>query len=662
MAEAPTRQGLLNSQSFGTIAPYEPNMVEKAQGLLAQGLMKFGYDPRDAYVQANKIINTQGGVGAADFTPIAGDFIGAQDAYDMGVDAKRAFDRDEYLKSLGYGAGSAATGILSGLGVLGTVAPPVDKAIDAARAGVKKATGLLDDVDELGFYSPTERLATNLQPKGTGQQYLGILSKGDGKGSRIQEEMQDMGLDTWLKSKGKVSRDEVLDYIGDNRLRYGEEVLTSGNPYPYRTGDEWQEAVLAAERRGDFDEAQRLTSAWESSEGYGTVGDAKYQQEYSQQGGTDYQENLLTVLKDRDWRPYANKQEWQKVIDDAADSGNFDLAHKIAQDKADVVNASYQSPHYDPENIGLTTRTQSFNTPQGDSVHLMDELQSDWHSDGRTRGYRDPDYNQKISELQAREDQLLDDYHNIGAAGVAAGSETPEQIRAWRNYMDAVEEKHGVLSELKAQHNSAPNAPAKQSWMNQGIKKEINQTIADGRDYFAWTGGDIQADRYGLRNQIDSITYEKRNNLTNIGIWDKDGDRVYRNSSATPEDLERELGKDMAEKILKGENTHSEGSVNYIIDADLKVGGEGMKSFYDKDVKKRTEKIIKRLDPNAKVEVIELDNGNKVWGVKITDKMRDKVKSEGMPLYSIAPIAGAGLLGAGMMQQEEQQPQQGLLN
>ena len=53
-----------------------------------------------------------------------------------------------------------------------------------ARDGVQKATGLLDDVDDLGFYSPTERLATTLQPKGTGQQYLGILSKGDGKGSR----------------------------------------------------------------------------------------------------------------------------------------------------------------------------------------------------------------------------------------------------------------------------------------------------------------------------------------------------------------------------------------------------------------------------------------------------------------------------------------------
>lgn len=148
MAEYPTQRGLLTGQSdfpyFGTIAPYEPNMVERSQGLLAQGFMKLGYDPRSAYAKANKFINTRGDMGAADFTPITGDLIGAQDAYDMGVDAKRAFDRDEYLKALGYGTGSAATGILSGLGFLGTIAQPVDKALDAARVGVKKATGLLD--------------------------------------------------------------------------------------------------------------------------------------------------------------------------------------------------------------------------------------------------------------------------------------------------------------------------------------------------------------------------------------------------------------------------------------------------------------------------------------------------------------------------------------
>jgi hypothetical protein len=712
MAEAPTPQGLLNTQSFGTIAPYEPNMVERAQGLLAQGLMKFGYDPRDAYVQANKIINTQGDVGAADFTPLAGDLIGAQDSYDMGVDAKRAFDREEYLKALGYGAGSAATGLLSGLGVLGTVVPPVDKGIDAVRAGVKKATGLLDDVDDLGFYSPTERLATTLQPKGTGQQYLGILSKGDGKGSRIQEEMQDMGLDTWLQNKGKVSRDEVLDYIGDNRLRYGEEVLTSGNPYPYTTASEWQDAVGRAERRGDFDEGERLTAAWESSEGLGAVGDSKYQK-YAQKGGIGYQENLLTVpernkitytqdnvLPLEADHPAASDPErfWYfKAQDRGIDQQVFQIPKSRFNSTGEVsrqeakdyiirskqpemdTSSNYKSPHYDQSNIGLTTRTQSFNTPQGDSVHLMDELQSDWHSDGRTQGFETPErvaarevLKSKVDaaavkvrdarqELQRQNELHPLDWENILDVKDIMGTASEGQRKAY----DVLGIAENELSDLKLEAakvnlKGVPPAPAKQSWMNQGIKKEINQTIADGKEYFAWTGGDIQVDRYSLRKQLGRLDYNPSTKL--LTGYKPSGDIII-NEYVKPEKLPSFIGKDAADKLLE---TPLEGTGNRpfhkLEGEQLEVGGEGMKSFYDKDVKKRTEKIIKRLDPNAKVEVIELDNGNKVWGVKITDQMRDKVKGEGMPLYSIAPIAGAGLLGAGMMRQEEQQPQQGILN
>lgn len=527
----------------------------------------------------------------------------------------------------------------------------------------KPVKGLLDDVDELGFYSPTERLAATLQPKGTGQQYLGILAKGDGKGSRIQEEMQDMGLDTWLKSKGKVSRDEVLDYIGENRLRYGEEVLTSKNPYPYRTGDEWQNAVMQANRRRDFDEVERLTSAWESSEGYGFAGDTKYQK-YSQTGGTGYQENLLTVpdperVKFDALQAERDKLSRMNLMDNYEGSGKS-ILDRIAEIDKEVGYEfkgakQYNSPHYDPANIGLTTRTQSFNTPQGDSVHLMDELQSDWHKEGGKKGYKgdtkiNPTIEARLRELEAK------------------GARTTAQER--QEYYSLVDELSVRDADEYVGKRSVPNAPAKQSWINQGIKKEINQTIADGRDYFAWTGGDIQADRYDLSKHVDKIDYVRNQDGTFNVVPSQGGQTIYavQLENATIEKVESTFGKDIAKQMADEEIPVAYGfpiaqtKIKTIAGQDLKVGGEGMKSFYDKDVKKRTEKIIKRLDPNAKVEVIELDNGNKVWGVKITDKMRDKVKSEGMPLYSIAPIAGAGLLGAGMMRQEEQQPQQGILN
>ena len=515
----------------------------------------------------------------------------------------------------------------------------------------KDVRGLLDDVDKLGFYSPTERLAANLQPKGTGQQYLGILSKGDGQGSRIQEEMQDMGLDTWLRSKGKVSRDEVLDYIRDNRLRYD---LVNDTEYP----------------------------------------------QYSQKGGTDYQENLLTVpIDSKGLETYkiddgGVKYYGVRNLEDLDASGNprrvyvedYDIMTNTperALESANKIlgrNTNYQSSHYDQANIGLTTRTQSFNTPDGNSVHLMDELQSDWHKEGKTQGYAAPPKTEaEIASLMKEFDELDSVYavkHNQTPAWQAnydEGGEWGEQTRFYNTEQEALDAMRPQYEETIRRGDdgeftgTVPNAPAKQSWINQGIKKEINQTIADGKDYFAWTGGKQQIDRYeeAMRQNVDEIIYEVGDDGKYFVDVSKNNSLVYENSGLSIEEVEQIFGKDIAKQI---KNNNGEVASKLRPDArtlsgdDLAIGGEGMKSFYDKDVKKRTEKIIKRLDPKAKVEVIELDNGNKVWGVKITDQMRDKVKGEGMPLYSIAPIAGAGLLGAGMMRQEDQQSQQGILN
>ncbi len=574
----------------------------------------------------------------------------------------------------------------------------------------KPVKGLLDDVDDLGFYSPTERLATTLQPKGTGQQYLGILAKGDGKGSRIQEEMQDMGLDTWLQNKGKVSRDEVLDYISENRLRYGKKV--GRNQWSQSDEDILAELEDRASRK------VRTPPDTDFNPQY---------QKFSQEGGTNYQEGLLTVPSE------ANKDIIIKEMEaDSLGNPRYRAIHRQSglevSDRGMVITGgspdevmrraeatieaeggkagAYRSPHYDQANIGLTTRTQSFNTPDGNSVHLMDELQSDWHKEGKKKGYNTGDAPEGTTDIG-------------GILGDIVNSVTDARV---------------------------PNAPAKQSWINQGIKKEINQTIADGKDYFAWTGGDIQADRYPLRKHIEGLEVipSFEDGMVDVLIKPKGQDYQGISDGIIPkEDLHRYVGKEMADKALAhldATSSYNQADLDAVINSfgdedimeawvektpktatypngrwqgrfqhpdvfegdfqvtghgtteqealeilekdfrelakmsfaepepfyaeglDLKVGGEGMKSFYDKDVKKRTEKIIKRLDPKAKVEVIELDNGNKVWGVKITDQMRDKVKGEGMPLYSIAPIAGAGLLGAGMMRQEEQQPQQGLLN
>jgi hypothetical protein len=108
--------------------------------------------------------------------------------------------------------------------------------------------------------------------------------------------------------------------------------------------------------------------------------------------------------------------------------------------------------------------------------------------------------------------------------------------------------------------------------------------------------------------------------------------------------LDEVVGKELiAKKIIEGGSQTISGE-------GLKVGGEGMKGFYDNILPKSLDKLGKKF--GAKVGKTEMD-GVEVWQMDITPQMRESVTTKGQPLFAV-PAIGAGLLGAGMMQEEEQ--------
>ena len=561
---------------------------------------------------------------------------------------------------------------LQGLGLMGIGVAGMIPGMDMAKPAAKEALTHIKpkDLDAMGFFSPTQRLVDKLPEKGVGQDFHNILKKGDGQGARIAEEMDDMGLSDWLQSKGKVSRDEVLEYVQNNRLRYDEKTL----------GWNGREKNIAAQQRYGMNwqdlsgvQGQRIIDETPSLD----LPKPKYQ-EYAQKGGTDYQENLLKIpdetgkakwdamnAKEKSMRESGleGTPEWEDLQAQIERANDFDNTAR---------NRRYTPPHYDGEpNLALTTRTQSFNTPEGKSVHLMDELQSDWHSAGREAGYKNgskpqiSEYNPDDFVISQSDTQYIT--KDIDGVERTVGKGTVDGEEGARAYFSRwlgglLDEKSVALE--NAYNRRAPNAPAKKSWMNQGIKSEITNTIESGKDYFAWTGGDIQARRYDLSNQVDGLRIDRIGD-NKYEVWGQEKGTINYmrvDTDINGDDLHKYVGKDLSEKALK--DIKDKPAASFTAEGvDLEVGGEGMKGFYDKDVRKRTEKIIKRLDPNAKVEVITLDNGNKVWGVKITDQMRGKVKSEGMSMYSVGGLLGAGAAatGAGLLSQQEQPKQQGLI-
>lgn len=148
------------------------------------------------------------------------------------------------------------------------------------------------------------------------------------------------------------------------------------------------------------------------------------------------------------------------------------------------------------------------------------------------------------------------------------------------------------------------------------MKRMIRYAAENGFDRISWTTGQQQADRYDLSQQVDQIGYRKnadgtyaldvikRGNEFTTGI----GDHI-------PEDkLESYVGKDVASRIINDEGSQEdETGFRTLVGDGLKIGGEGMKAFYDKMLPNELNKYIKQF--GAKVDEGAIPTGNSTWKV-----------------------------------------------
>jgi hypothetical protein len=162
--------------------------------------------------------------------------------------------------------------------------------------------------------------------------------------------------------------------------------------------------------------------------------------------------------------------------------------------------------------------------------------------------------------------------------------------------------------------SSLPDMPFKQTeqWAGLALKRMIQKAAEEGKTRVSWTPGEAQAARYDLSKHFDelqaipsidegkptktwwpkgkggrtfdSITTDNDGNILKSGqVW---GDIKGKNIADV-------IGKDVAEKGLKeGPQT--------LTGVDLKVGGAGMKGFYDQMLPKIVEKIGKQYGVKVK--------------------------------------------------------------
>lgn len=111
-----------------------------------------------------------------------------------------------------------------------------------------------------------------------------------------------------------------------------------------------------------------------------------------------------------------------------------------------------------------------------------------------------------------------------------------------------------------------------------GVKRILAYAKANGFDSVAWTTGEQQAERYDLSKQISRVEYWPDDNT--LYAVDLNGNGVL-NKTVEPDKVQDYIGKDLAKKLLAPE-TAAGRDAHVLEGIDIKVGGEGLKSLYDR--------------------------------------------------------------------------------
>lgn len=558
---------------------------------------------------------------------------------------------------------------------------------------IEKALKAVRELNPLGLFSrATEEAAKIPQAKGTPTQMRAALLKQGVK----PDELKWTGFDDWIKDKQSVTRDEVADFLRRNQVRVEETRLGGGNRLDAIARDMYGQGYtsLTEQQAANVNNAARRGRVAEDAP------PTKFEQ-YTFPGGENYRELLLKQPSQqrRDYAfewfdPATQRSSSQTFYDEASARAAAPEGSIISRREVAETNPDYRSSHWSEPNVLAHLRLKDRTDPQGRRILHVEEIQSDWAQEGRKKGFAGPEIDlgpliQRMEETRQR---------SADAARAMISRETGGQYNSLRDVLDsgdrdllarvrqarqdpellalhqqATEAEQALSAARNANRDRVPTAPFVEStpkWTDLALKRALREAVEGNYDALAWTPGAQQAARYDLRKQVARVEYNDKTGA--LTAFDPEGRTIILERSVTPDQLPNYIGQEPAQRILGSQPT---GGVRRIEGTDLSVGGEGMIGYYDKIVPTQLQKLVRPMDPEARIGSVEISNparpstsgpeidnlyrelageeppamvggmNERLPSLNITPAMREKIK-EGLPLFTMVP----GAVGLGMAQ------------
>ncbi|MBQ3812519.1 MAG: hypothetical protein II841_03020 [Bacteroidales bacterium] len=315
----------------------------------------------------------------------------------------------------------------------------------------------------------------------------------------------------------------------------------------------------------------------------------------------------------------------------------------------------YKDPHLEEvqERIGYLGRVRNgfIYDKEGEKIPFTNEMKAELQSlEEERQRLMGTEWHLRPSEIELQEDErryftVYDgQQYNVGKNTVFSEEEA-------RSYLaDSINSGISRRNNARVDHERQKPRPApfEKNWHELAFKRMLRYAADEGYDVIAWTTGEQQAERYDIGNAIDYLYVDKRADQDNRFVMVKplygsdtyellfDEKGIITDGSIEGESLEGKslgevFGKEVSVRILSAENGDN------ISLQGQRIGGDGMKGFYDDILPRFVNKYGKKW--GVKVEDITLyDIGEggyplTMHSVKVTPEMKESVK-KGQVMFS----------------------------